>query len=103
MNMKRRDALARDINLADITSSKKNAEVLRKLRDNDQNWVDNALYIFEANDGEEAYDDEEIVFSIREGDDLGWLGYFIGRNQSLDVLAIHFLPQERERVDAFIE
>eukprot|EP00985_Skeletonema_marinoi_P022129 scaffold13937_cov146-Skeletonema_marinoi.AAC.7 len=107
MNMSRRDALARDINLEDITSSKKNAEVLRKLRDNDQNWVDNALYIFEANEAEEAEDDdddhEEMVFSIREGDDLGWLGYFIGRNQSLDDLAIHFLPQERERVDAFIE
>ena len=107
MNMSRRDALARDINLEDITSSKKNAEVLRKLRDNDQNWVDNALYIFEANEAEEAEDDdddhEEMVFSIREGDDLSWLGYFIGRNQSLDDLVIHFLPQERERVDAFIE
>ena len=57
MNMSRRDALARDINLADITSSKKNAEVLRKIRDNDQNWVDNALYIFEANEAEEADDD----------------------------------------------
>eukprot|EP00984_Skeletonema_dohrnii_P010606 scaffold4134_cov125-Skeletonema_dohrnii-CCMP3373.AAC.1 len=100
--MKRRDALARDINMADITSSKKNAEVLRKLRDNDQNWgVDDALFIEEAYD--ENDDGEAIVFMISEGDDLGWLGYFIGRNQSLDALAIHFLPQERERVDAFIK
>eukprot|EP00984_Skeletonema_dohrnii_P001466 scaffold468_cov84-Skeletonema_dohrnii-CCMP3373.AAC.1 len=100
--MKRRDALARDIILEDITSSKKNAEVLRRLRDNDQNWgVDDALFIEEAYD--ENDDGDEMVFMISEGDDLGWLGYFIGRNQSLDVLAIHFLPQERERVDAFIK
>ena len=57
----------------------------------------------DGNDGDDNDDDEEIVFSIREGDDLGWLGYFIGRNQSLDKLFINFMPEERERVDAFID
>uniref|UniRef100_A0A7S2P416 Uncharacterized protein n=1 Tax=Skeletonema marinoi TaxID=267567 RepID=A0A7S2P416_9STRA len=102
MNMKRRDALARDINLEDITSSNNNAEVLQRLRDNDRRWgFQDTLFIEEAYDGND--DGDDMVFMISEGDDLGWLGYFIGRNQSLDALAIHFLPQERERVDAFIK
>jgi hypothetical protein len=88
--------------LEDITSSKQNAEVLRKLRDNDQNWgwgYRTALYIT----GDEDAVDEENVFIVREEDDLGWLGYFIGRNQSVHDLTIDFLPQDDQRVDAFIE
>ena len=98
MDMKRRDALAPDINLDDITSSKNNAEVLRRLRDNII-WEDNnTLYIEE----EEQDDFDCDMFTIRERDDLSWLGYFIGRNQSLYDLTMK-LPEEREQIGAFIE
>ena len=101
MDMKRRDAIARDINLEDITSSERNAKVLRRLRGNFIWEDDNTLYVMEANDDdEEDYDEENSnLFRIDEGDDLSWLGYFIGRNQSLDKLAIWFLPRDRERID----
>mmetsp|Transcript_2010 Transcript_2010/g.3123 ORF Transcript_2010/g.3123 Transcript_2010/m.3123 type:complete len:505 (-) Transcript_2010:60-1574(-) len=106
MNMNRRDALAPDVNLEEITSSKQNAEVMRRLRDNIR-WEGNTLCITEGvdddNDDDDNDDNEEMVFSIREGDDLSWLGYFIGRNQSLDDLSVEFMPEERERVDAFID
>jgi len=100
MNMNRRDALAQDINLEDITSSKENAEVLRKLRDGF--YGDNALFIDEDDDdyNDDGYED---VFIIRDGDDLSWLGYFIGRNETLNEPCIKFMPQERERIDAFID
>jgi hypothetical protein len=38
---------------------------------------------------------------VREGDDLGWLGYFAGQSRSLRSLYIQYLPQERERNMAF--
>jgi Ran GTPase-activating protein (RanGAP) involved in mRNA processing and transport len=101
MNMNRRDALAQDINLEDITSSKENAEVLRKLRDGGF-YGDNTLCIDEYYDG---YDDDDCnnLFVIEEGDDLSWLGYFIGRSRTLNELNIKFMPEERERIDAFID
>jgi hypothetical protein len=99
MTMSRRNRLSRVVHLDDITSSKKNAEVLRKLRDNYQNWEDNTLYIVADDDEDE---DEENVFIIREGDDLAWLGYFIGRNETLNELHIHFLPEEK-CIDCFVK
>ena len=48
-------------------------------------------------------DDHEKDFVIREGDDLGWLGYFIGASKCLEALSIRDLPVERERIDAFME
>ncbi|KAL7432900.1 hypothetical protein ACHAXM_003293 [Skeletonema potamos] len=90
----RRDRLSRIIDLEGITSSKENAEVLRKLRDNHHHWEDNTLYIDE-NDDDYDVDDQENVFIIREGDDLAWLGYFIGRNETLDELYIYSLPGNR--------
>jgi len=37
----------------------------------------------------------------REGDDLGWLGYFIGRNETLTSLSLSYLPGGREQVEKF--
>ncbi len=63
-----------DVKLEDITSDKDNAEILRKLRDNDPDFTSITL-----NDSLEEHDD----FVISDDDDLGWLGYFIGRNSQL--------------------
>ena len=72
--MERRDfnyyeANAADISLEKITSSEKNAKVLRRLRDGDDN-----LTCFILGSG------RYFQFRMGKGDDLGWLGYFIGRS-----------------------
>ncbi len=86
------DARVNDINLEDITSSEKNANILRALRDEGLGKI----YLVGGNDS------RECDFVIREGDDLGWLGYFIGRTQYLRMLAIIALPENRERIDALV-
>eukprot|EP00984_Skeletonema_dohrnii_P004383 scaffold1562_cov93-Skeletonema_dohrnii-CCMP3373.AAC.11 len=91
------NALVHDINLADITSSMHNADILRQLLDDDPDW-NKSLYILENEiDGE---DNDEFI--VGAGDDLGWLGYFIGRSEVIEVLEVQYLPEEREQVDAFM-
>ncbi|KAK1734006.1 leucine-rich repeat protein [Skeletonema marinoi] len=90
------DALVQDINIGDITSSEHNANILRRLRDDDPDW-NKTLYILE-----DEIDGDIDEFIIRAGDDLGWLGYFIGRSEVLKALHIHVLPEEREQLVAFM-
>jgi Ran GTPase-activating protein (RanGAP) involved in mRNA processing and transport len=47
-------------------------------------------------------DDGTNEFVVREGDDLGWLGYFIGGNTMLTELHIEYLSQEKWRILAFV-
>ena len=64
------EARAEDVKLEHITSSQQNADILERLRDNDPYFT--SIYFAETiDDGSD--------FIIREGDDLGWLGYFVGR------------------------
>ena len=63
-----------DVKLEDITSNERNAEILRRLRDNDPKFTSIAL----TNGGIEEDD-----FVVGTNDDLGWVGYFIGRNSQL--------------------
>ncbi len=81
------------VNLADVTSSPENEILLQRLRDDDPGLT--YLGIGEYNTGEN-------VFVVREGDDLGWLGYFLGRSTTLSKLNIMYLPQEKWRSLAFI-
>jgi len=90
------DALVQDINLADITSTEHNVYILRQLRDGDPNW-NQKLYILE-----EEIDGDIEEFIVREGDDLGWLGYFIGTSEVLQELIINYLPEDGEQIDAFM-
>ncbi len=83
------DALAQDINLEDITSCERNANILRMLRDGDPNWS-KKLYIMNEEDEDEILDGD---FVFAEGDDLGWLGYFIGRSEVIEYLFISYLPE----------
>eukprot|EP00985_Skeletonema_marinoi_P003513 scaffold1505_cov146-Skeletonema_marinoi.AAC.27 len=85
------EANAADVNLEEITSSAKNAKILQQLRDGDPTL--RYLYFggaFGSN------------FNIGEGDDLGWLGYFIGRSSCLTRLFINYLP-DGEEGRAFVE
>mmetsp|Transcript_535 Transcript_535/g.868 ORF Transcript_535/g.868 Transcript_535/m.868 type:complete len:519 (+) Transcript_535:129-1685(+) len=89
------DQLARDVNLEDITSSQHNREVLRQLRDND---LEHRLLTIESEEAEEGFEEDiwdRSTFVVKDGsDDIGWLGYFIGRSEVLQTLFIQYLPDE---------
>ncbi len=78
------DAHVQTLDLNDITSSDDNAEILRRLRDNDPKlpWLC-------------------IRQHVNADTDLGWLGYFIGRNTKLRSLYILDMPEYyREQIAA---
>ncbi len=81
------DALAQAINLYGITSCRHNANILRRIRDGDPEGIQ-TLYIMHVDDEAER----TPSFVIDEGDDLGWLGYFIGRSEVIEDLTIWSLP-----------
>ena len=70
---------AKDVKLQEITSSQKNADLLASLRDNDPELKYISI-VTEFND--------HCDFVVREGDHLGWLGYFVGRNEKIETLYI---------------
>ncbi|KAK1733715.1 leucine-rich repeat protein, partial [Skeletonema marinoi] len=93
------EANAADISLEDITSSKRNAQLLRRLCDGD--WRSCAKELTLGRVGGWA-----THFHIGEGDDLGWLGYFIGNSEYLRALNIHYLPEDErgeQQIDAFMD
>eukprot|EP00985_Skeletonema_marinoi_P021757 scaffold13520_cov158-Skeletonema_marinoi.AAC.4 len=90
------DVLVQDINIGDITSSAHNADIIRRIRNGDTGWS-NRLHIL----GYEI-DGDNDEFIVGAGDDLGWLGYFIGRSEAIDVLEVQYLSEEGEQVDAFM-
>eukprot|EP00985_Skeletonema_marinoi_P014355 scaffold7266_cov121-Skeletonema_marinoi.AAC.17 len=86
------EARAKDVKLEDITSSQLNADILERLRDNDPELT--KMYI---NITREDFDD----FVVCEGDNLGWLGYFVGRSIQLEGLSIDNFP-DNLNIDAFL-
>jgi hypothetical protein len=91
------DMLAQIIDLNGIASSEKNAEILRKLRDNDYVWdKDKVLSV-----GDYYGVDEDLC--AEEGDDWGWLGYFLGQNKQARWLSLQYLPEDKDEVDAFMD
>mmetsp|Transcript_29916 Transcript_29916/g.50965 ORF Transcript_29916/g.50965 Transcript_29916/m.50965 type:complete len:506 (-) Transcript_29916:147-1664(-) len=87
------DQLARDVNLEDITSSQHNREVLRQLRDNDPELKSLIIESEEAEVGFEEDSWDLSAFVVKDGtDDIGWLGYFVGKSEVLQSLCIQYLP-----------
>ena len=81
------DALAAaSVRIKDITSCAHNRAALHRIKNNDPSFT----YLYIAED-----DEDYCSFSAREGDDLGWLGYFIGENETLKSLSVYYLPQEQ--------
>ena len=74
-------ALTDTIEIEDITSNTHNQIILQQLKDNDESF--DKLYIMDSDSGE---DDEYIT---KDGEDIGWLGYFIGQNTKLKCLYFH--------------
>ena len=80
------EARAHDINLEDVTSSEYNAVILEMLRE------DECRGIGILGDDYDWADENDFV--VRDGDNVGWLGYFIGKSTQLQSLWISRLPGE---------
>ncbi len=96
------DAHAQTVILKDITSDEYNAAILQKLRDNDPKFTSLGITL-----GDPCDEDD---FLIARGDDLGWLGYFVGRSTTLVNLYIYDTPDmhmpqaiDVNRIGTFIE
>jgi hypothetical protein len=82
------DERAHSVDLTQITSSDNNAEILEQLHYDELT----TLWII----GEQ--DDFRVdAFYLQEGDDLGWLGYFIGRSTVLRNLYIIHVHEDEDR------
>ena len=74
-------ALASTIKIEDITSNKQNQYILHRLKNNDTTL----LYIKDEPDYERDKS-RDFDYISDDGEDLGWLGYFIGQNTKLQQL-----------------
>eukprot|EP00984_Skeletonema_dohrnii_P023282 scaffold12357_cov91-Skeletonema_dohrnii-CCMP3373.AAC.1 len=92
------EANAADVNLEEITSSAENATNLQRLRDGDP-----TLSHLDLGRGVWNHLNFISFFDIGEGDDLGWLGYFIGKSEYLQRLDIYYLPDGEQQMHAFSE
>jgi len=80
-------ALADAINIDDITSSKDNQDILRRLKENDATLNSNSMRII--SDINSSFGD--INYLPTDGEDLEWLGIYLGGNSTLHELDIAFL------------
>eukprot|EP00984_Skeletonema_dohrnii_P014709 scaffold6224_cov75-Skeletonema_dohrnii-CCMP3373.AAC.1 len=107
------EANAADISLETITSSEYNRQILQQLRDDDLALipyrVGNKMFnnrITVCREGGLYLRGSRQIFIISKGDDLGWLGYFIGRSVTLQCLCIRELPADEgggQQIDAFFD
>eukprot|EP00984_Skeletonema_dohrnii_P011454 scaffold4580_cov73-Skeletonema_dohrnii-CCMP3373.AAC.5 len=86
------EAHAGEVILKYVTSSQQNKNILARLRNDDPDFT----YISIADESQDEGD-----FVAREGDDLGWLGYFVGNNEHLEGLYIDNFP-DNLNIDAFL-
>ena len=94
---------ADSINVDDISSDRNNRIVLRRLQRNNV-YDENNDYLWIQSEHDD--DGEEGVDYVPEGaDDMGWLGYFIGKNEHLRELhtMIPNIPTSRASMRDVIE
>ncbi len=90
------EAREKSVNLADITSSQQNAEILARLRDNDMH--------FSAMTIGHTPNNETVFVIVNEEDDLGWSSYFLGKAKMVDDLYIEGIPDPDDvNMEAFYE
>ena len=85
---KKYDALAGTMNIEDISSNDDNQEILRRLKENDPTFTN--LCICNQNQIEDEFEfcPNKFDFCPTNGEELGWLGYFMGGNTTLQRLTI---------------
>jgi len=76
------DELAKTIKIEDITSYEYNQVILQRLKDNDPTLK--SLHITGA--GNDIDDIDYVTEDGVNGKDMGWLGYYIGQNTTLQEL-----------------
>ena len=88
--------------MEDITSCPNNRDILQRIKDNDPTLT--RLRIVEMDDNGVNSDGGTFFLGgtifLSGGNDLGWLGYYIGENETLLGLDIHYLPAQ-EQVEIF--
>ena len=91
MDVNMYEAQADSINVDDIATNSNNRRVLRRLQRNEAS-ESKSLYIQQNHD-------RNISGYFPEGaDDMGWLGYFIGKNEHLEELYISSFTQRLKQV-----
>ena len=88
------EARAKDVKLENITSSQHNADILARIRDDDPDFTKLCVtdHVFLSRRSSD--------YLPEEGDNLGWLGYIIGRSKLLQELHIIHNPNN-VNIDAF--
>jgi len=66
-------ALANTINIDDITSDDTNRDVLRSLKNNDPEFEQFCIT-------DERGEEDEDAYHPIDGEDMGWLGYYVGNS-----------------------
>ena len=84
------DAAASAIKIDDITTDETNREILRKLKENDPEF-DN-LVVCSTRDEDDYRDDNE--YCPQSAREMGWVGYYIGKNTTLQELYFNLNPFE---------
>eukprot|EP00984_Skeletonema_dohrnii_P011452 scaffold4580_cov73-Skeletonema_dohrnii-CCMP3373.AAC.3 len=86
------------VKFEDITSSEHNANIFELLvAVNPIEW-NKKIYLLE-----EEIDGDPDEFVVGEGDDLGWLGFFLGRTSHLVELHIKYFPAGKDKMNAFMD
>lgn len=95
------EELAKNTNLDNVTSCMNNATILRMLRDGDAFNFKGLDILSPLVDAGHAVG-ETLRFSVGERDDLGWLGYFIGKSE-IEYLRIWYLHEGRSQINRFFQ
>ena len=74
-------ALAKTKTIENITSDERNQDILRRLKDNDPSLNRLRICNYVGDESDSCY-----YISSNDDDDVGWLGYYIGQNTSLQEL-----------------
>eukprot|EP00984_Skeletonema_dohrnii_P009718 scaffold3737_cov117-Skeletonema_dohrnii-CCMP3373.AAC.1 len=85
------------INLDEIASCEGNAKILQQLRDGDEE-----LSSITLSSKYSRWDPNPFVIKAGMEDELGWLGYFIGKSRCLQKLSIHYMPEKEQQTSALV-
>ena len=97
MNFQQYNDNAGSIRTRDIATNSNNRIVLRRIKRNSRYDENNGvLYIQNVHDAK----GEDCIDYVPEGaNDMGWLGYFVGRNNHLEELCIDFEAEDEQRLN----
>eukprot|EP00984_Skeletonema_dohrnii_P010875 scaffold4275_cov89-Skeletonema_dohrnii-CCMP3373.AAC.4 len=92
------EANAATINLRQIASCNRNAQILQRLRDGDEKL--NSIRL--SSKYSDSWCPNPFVIKTENEDEVGWLGYFIGKSRCLQKLSIHCMPKGEQQTYALV-